>query len=791
MDRAEREKRKLNNHGFSLVELLVAMAILGIVSLAVYTFMNSGARLYQKTSSDADIQSEAQLVANTISDLIIDCEVNISYEPEISNSVGGGAATPITAQGRILEISNSDYQFLIFRQEDNLFYLERRPSAADPTVYEAYDINNAELLAQNITAFDVDLSRLSGKGQGKNIVTFSMTYEKGGRKYSGNYQVNLRNDITVSANSINPQTKEQNLTAISVTPAQVTIDVKGKDNPTCPSEQKEKEFTANSDATNVGRENIFKWTMVDPDGAVVTYAQAMGDDDGKKYRIRFADDLSDVPSSFRIVARSTIQNKSDGSYAQGEAIVYFKKILDMNITPTRGVTANNVDPGTTAIFAANITDYNLTSSDRGCNWKLEYRKGTAEEWTVCNDSGIASGRVMGSSYAVQLGSKADEHYSFRLTATSQWDSTWSAEYTFGVTELATVPGVDSPSRGVEIDLTAMFTTGDYASYAKSNLPGLETIYKVDLQNFSGHDVEGILDFIVRDGKAYVYLDYGAVRYTSGSDALLFYNNPNIECVIYYTDTEGNLKSKDGVNWVMRPVKLVPSNPVKNGTILISKGSSYDVTFTTDGYNISKKNQIGIYLTTDGKLQNVNANEYGMLDFNPYVSVNYTGSLGNRYTLIQSGVFRITAKPEQSSYPTTSIPMKVTIDDYYKLVRQYASGDTSQLERSSYDFDLYVANVEGRDLFVQGPDAKSGNWNQTTIVYNGKTQVSSNPETWENGTYVKSSSVVLDRQITVGSMNITFKAVMTGDGSTVSYYVMDIDGDDYYYNSTYHCWKPMS
>ena len=168
--------KKLNNHGFSLVEILIAMAILGVVSLTIYSFMMQGSRFYGKQYADADIQSEAQLVANTISDLIVDCEVNISYDNSISNSINPDVSSNVIyAQGKALEISNRDYQFIIFHNDTNLFYLERRPSPSDPSVYEAYDIDNAELLAENITAFDVDLSRVSGKGKGKNIVTFTMT----------------------------------------------------------------------------------------------------------------------------------------------------------------------------------------------------------------------------------------------------------------------------------------------------------------------------------------------------------------------------------------------------------------------------------------------------------------------------------------------------------------------------------------------------------------------------------------------------------------------------------------
>lgn len=796
MKRVKKDRRKLNNHGFSMVELLIAVAILGVVSLTIYSFMNTGARFYRKTSSDADIQSEAQLAANTISDLIVDCEVNISYDDTITNVVSGSGATgTIPVNGRILEISNSNYQFLIFHRDTNLFYLERRPSAGDPTQYEAYNINNAELLAQNITEFGVDLTRVSGPGKGKNIVTFTMTYEKGGRVYRGNYQVNLRNSVTVSANGITPVSDQENLTRVVISPTPITIDVKGKDNPACPPEQKEREFTANSDATNVGRDDIYAWTMKGNDGGSVTCASPVGETNKKKFKIRIADDLTDVPSYFKVVATSTIRNKDTGTYASGEAMVYFKKILNLNITPTRGVTSDLMDPESSAIFTVNITDYNLQPEDKRCTWKLEYKKGVNGQWAVCNNSSIATGRSYGSTYSVQLGSEADEVYSFRLTATSEWDPTWSAEYIFGVKEKPTTPGVNAPSRGVEIDLEAYFKTAEGNQYWKNGMHEPFTndieIYNVYIENATNYDAASDLYAVIeRDGKWYAYLDFGAWAHPTSE--LAYYDGHWVQMKVSARTKSGTPLSGWGnsntwvqtVNWQTVDVNVTSSEPLANTNIVIPKGGSYNVSAKVVGYNLTKKNLIGIYIQGT----NVNSHEVGMIESNPYISAEYTSGLGNRYMLVEDVGYRLKANTTDT-YPTGPIQVMTTLEPMYNLAK--SKNQNVYIQRSSYTYNVYVANVEGTGAYIQGPTSVS-DWSKWKVII-GTNQDGSDAER----SILAMIEIKQDKSFPVTAdikaptqASVTFDAVRNQNGQ-ISYFTMEYNGNTYYWNSTYNFWKRMS
>lgn len=71
--------------GFSLVELLCAVAILSIVILGVGASMVVSARSYSRGSTELDLQQQAQITATLLSNLIIDADTIV----EPSTEAGG------------------------------------------------------------------------------------------------------------------------------------------------------------------------------------------------------------------------------------------------------------------------------------------------------------------------------------------------------------------------------------------------------------------------------------------------------------------------------------------------------------------------------------------------------------------------------------------------------------------------------------------------------------------------------------------------------------------------------
>lgn len=71
--------KKLDSQGFSLVELILAMAMMAIVSLGALTILNSASVSYQYSNNELNLQTEAQILINQIEDRALTAD-NVSYD---------------------------------------------------------------------------------------------------------------------------------------------------------------------------------------------------------------------------------------------------------------------------------------------------------------------------------------------------------------------------------------------------------------------------------------------------------------------------------------------------------------------------------------------------------------------------------------------------------------------------------------------------------------------------------------------------------------------------------------
>ncbi len=62
----KKRKTSLNNAGFSLIELIIASAITAVVSISVMAFVSIAMRLFDKTSSDTQVQIEASAASDFV-----------------------------------------------------------------------------------------------------------------------------------------------------------------------------------------------------------------------------------------------------------------------------------------------------------------------------------------------------------------------------------------------------------------------------------------------------------------------------------------------------------------------------------------------------------------------------------------------------------------------------------------------------------------------------------------------------------------------------------------------------
>lgn len=92
--------KKNKNQGFSLVELLIAIAILAIIMVAMASFMNSTTKVYTRTKNDLELQRTGQEVFDLISDKLMQAtEVRIGRNGKEYAIYGTNGSNALSSDG--------------------------------------------------------------------------------------------------------------------------------------------------------------------------------------------------------------------------------------------------------------------------------------------------------------------------------------------------------------------------------------------------------------------------------------------------------------------------------------------------------------------------------------------------------------------------------------------------------------------------------------------------------------------------------------------------------------------
>lgn len=164
---------KKNNKGFSLMELIVSVAIFGVLSATVLGFVYSGSRSYSSIYTSLGLQSESQLALSQVSERLMDCNGSLSFEESAD-----GAALYIH---RTDSAGEKECQIFRFRAEDGVLYYICAAEGEAPGAGE----DGWEPVAAHMTGFDYSREQ--------NAVTVSMSFERRGKTYEASEVVSLRN----------------------------------------------------------------------------------------------------------------------------------------------------------------------------------------------------------------------------------------------------------------------------------------------------------------------------------------------------------------------------------------------------------------------------------------------------------------------------------------------------------------------------------------------------------------------------------------------------------------------
>lgn len=191
-----------NQKGFSLVELVITMALLAMVSLAVSGFLSTGSRTYVNTNREIQVQKEAQLSINQMTDIIIDVEKGVQYdEGSVELTQGATSATVVKRELRLYNQKNNKSYMLRFygasdaieNEKENCIYLLEGVDVGTGGVIDIQFTGEEYLLAQYVEDFSVDLSQLE-----KRCVELFVKYTMDSRTYETKETVKIRNDIATS-----------------------------------------------------------------------------------------------------------------------------------------------------------------------------------------------------------------------------------------------------------------------------------------------------------------------------------------------------------------------------------------------------------------------------------------------------------------------------------------------------------------------------------------------------------------------------------------------------------------
>lgn len=176
-----------NNKGFSLIELVIAIAILAVAGVAIFGFVVNTSNSYSRTNKEVKLQYEQQLAVNQIRDMIVESDKGIYFD---------AASKSLALYGAVKKDNEGTKSYPVtvirFVQPEGKMYFGTKDFSAGSEITFA-DVSTSKILSENVTEFNVDLTNVK-----KDKVLFQVTFTVGDREQTVKETVALRNRLVVS-----------------------------------------------------------------------------------------------------------------------------------------------------------------------------------------------------------------------------------------------------------------------------------------------------------------------------------------------------------------------------------------------------------------------------------------------------------------------------------------------------------------------------------------------------------------------------------------------------------------
>ncbi|MBD5480975.1 MAG: prepilin-type N-terminal cleavage/methylation domain-containing protein [Lachnospiraceae bacterium] len=202
----EQKNRKRNNNfivcanqGLTLVEVIIAVAIMSIVLFTALQVVLNASKMYTKTSESVDAQTEAQLLESQLNNLIVDAEYSVYAQESSDPDTTVTDVSGFSADAYIKVFNNSLAYYIAWNRADSkVYYLEK--NVADGSVEELSEaeksgFGNWYLMGEGVIGFSPDSSHIAEK---QRIVTIKIQVNKGDVNYETIQNISLRNNVLES-----------------------------------------------------------------------------------------------------------------------------------------------------------------------------------------------------------------------------------------------------------------------------------------------------------------------------------------------------------------------------------------------------------------------------------------------------------------------------------------------------------------------------------------------------------------------------------------------------------------
>ena len=580
--------KKRNHKGFTIIEFLTAIAIVAILSVSVFFAMSTSSKTYNRLSVEAQLQSEAQLVANMITELAID-----SFDA--SNALPDSTTYNQNydeADGNILILESTQdavkKQYVVGKKQgaDKLYLAERTYNATNDT----WGALTESLLGEYISGFSVDTSRV----EQENVLQFTISYTKNGRTYDGNYQVLMRNRAYADRDNGPEDPESTPVIALDVSPKLVYIDVVNNLVP----QYYVGEVSSSGKRTDVSQGVKFNvtvrpksdtnkgcdWRLKNADTDMFELSETAN---AESTYLKWKDTKQFIDSpndTFTLVASKTItldDGETTVSATPKTAQVLLRRIKGISLYALTGSTQwrkefteqyggipneeaqgyaymGNGGSYLPMTVSASISSSNIEYGG-GLKWKI-MQKSASGTWSEVTNSSLVSLKssetLTSTTNVVNFGAAVKNGDLYKVVATSVFDPSFEAEYVFGIAPSGGSDGDGFYSRGYYTDLGALIKLHGRERVGKGNgndgynflhddmLDPVKIVY-LKVTSVDGCGEDGSSDDKVKvikdaDGNWRLFINYDAFSYSGEQRGDLYTEGLLIHVTVGYYDTKGNL-----------------------------------------------------------------------------------------------------------------------------------------------------------------------------------------------------------------------------------------------------------